>query len=261
MKKYCRHYINGKCKYSNDTNLEMCKFVHEDNICRENFFRTCKFGDKCRYKHVKLKKINTETFEPNYNPPDANIVLASPNKKYSNRDIIIASNLFENPTELYEKLIDEMQTVEMKMWHGDTHLIADDHTNWKSKSPTFNMIVTKLAEYFNMDVKASRYNWYRDPTMWKPYHHDAAAIDPEKAKKQNLTIGISFGGTRDIGFEHATTKTKIFIPLENGMVYGFGKDINIEWRHGIPPLSNLNNNSFSELSRISIIVWGAADLY
>jgi len=49
--------------------------------------------------------------------------------------------------------------------------------------------------------------------MWKPYHHDAAAIDPKKAEKQNLTICISFGGTCDIGFEHATNKTKIFIPL------------------------------------------------
>jgi hypothetical protein len=158
MTDYCKFYIDGKCKHN-----DSCKFIHEDNICREYFFRTCKFGDKCKFKHVqnkrsgdtslrkshrhKLKKINTESFEPNYNPPDANIVLASLNKKYSNRDIIIGQNIFDNPAEIYEKLIEEMQTVEMKMWHGDTHLIADDHTNWKSKSPTFNMVVTKLAEY------------------------------------------------------------------------------------------------------------------
>ena len=102
----------------------------------------------------------------------------------------------------------------MKLWHGDTHLIADDHTNWKSKCPTFNMVIAKLSEYFNLDVKATRYNWYKDSTMWKCYHHDAAAIDPKKSQTQNMTVGISFGLTRNIGFEHAKTKTKIFIPLE-----------------------------------------------
>jgi len=144
MIKYCKFYIEDKCKYND----------------------SCKFGDKCKINHIennnkqkakqnnyKLKKINTESFELNYNPHDANIVLATPN-----RDIIIAPNIFENSAELYDKLVNEMQTVEMKMWHGYTHLIADDHANWKSKSPTFNMIVTKLAEYFNIDVKATRFN-------------------------------------------------------------------------------------------------------
>ncbi len=29
----------------------------------------------------------------------------------------------------------------------------------KSECPTFHMIVDKLADYFNMDVKATRLNW------------------------------------------------------------------------------------------------------
>ena len=48
MIKYCKFYIEGKCKH-NDT----CKFIHEDNICREHFFRICKFGDKCKFNHIE----------------------------------------------------------------------------------------------------------------------------------------------------------------------------------------------------------------
>jgi hypothetical protein len=37
------------------------------------------------------------------------------------------------------------------------------------------------------------------------------------------------------------------------MVYGFSKQVNIDWRHGIPQIhpDNYNNNG-----RISIIIWG-----
>lgn len=34
-----------------------------------------------------------------------------------------------------------------------------------------------------MKVNATRLNWYRDSKEWKPYHHDAAAVKPEIAKK------------------------------------------------------------------------------
>ena len=31
-----------------------------------------------------------------------------------------------------------------------------------------------------MDVKETRLNRYRNSNDWKPYHHDAAAINPDK---------------------------------------------------------------------------------
>ena len=52
-----------------------------------------------------------------------------------------------------------------KLWHGDTHMIADDHTPWKSKCPTFNMIINKIRDYFKMDIKATRLNLYSDGTL------------------------------------------------------------------------------------------------
>jgi phosphoribosylglycinamide formyltransferase 2 len=42
-----------------------------------------------------------------------------------------------------------------KLWHGDTHLIADDKKGWKKNCPVFNSVIERIKEYFNMDVKAT----------------------------------------------------------------------------------------------------------
>ena len=121
-----------------------------------------------------------------------------------------------------------------KLWHGDTHFIADDKRgNWKKSCPLFNNIINRLKDYFQMEVKATRFNLYQDPLEWKPYHHDAAAVDPRKMETQNLTVGVSFGATREVAFQHADTGTTVYIPLPEGSVYTFGKKANIKWRHGI----------------------------
>ena len=104
-----------------------------------------------------------------------------------------------------------------------------------------------------MDIKATRLNLYRDSNDWKPYHHDAAAVKPDKAKTQNFTVGISFGLERDISFEHAVTGKKITIPLDDNTLYAFTKDINIEWKHGIPQVPP---DKYINEGRISIIAWG-----
>ena len=46
-----------------------------------------------------------------------------------------------------------------KLWHGDSHLIADDKRNWKQLCPTFTYVVDKMRDYFDMDIKATRLNW------------------------------------------------------------------------------------------------------
>mgnify|MGYP005648106845 FL=1 len=117
------------------------------------------------------------------------------------------------------------------------------------------MIMDKIVDYFDMDVKATRFNWYQNSDQWKPFHHDAAAIKPHIAKKQNLTIGISFGATRDIAFQHAQDKSVVSFPMPNGSVYAFGNDVNSIWKHGIPQLPE---ELKSDEGRISIIAWGKA---
>lgn len=71
-----------------------------------------------------------------------------------------------------------------------------------SASATFQMIQTKIAAYFDIEMKSvgTRFNWYKDSSDWKPFHHDSAAFNAERAKNQNITIGVSFGSTRELAF-------------------------------------------------------------
>lgn len=228
--------------------------------------------NKDKYNKNKRKK-NTECFEPMTRPVDMRIVcdLGGSNDKCSlqltSRDVLLAPNVFNNfkTGELYNKLVEEIEMcgIEpeqlLKMWHGNdkiegTHLIANDRTNWKEKCPTFNFIVNKLCEYFSMNVQATRFNWYKDTSQWKPFHHDAAAVKVDKAKVQNFTVAVSFGETRDAAFEHAETKTVISMPQPDGWIYAFSKDTNVIWRHGI-----LQDNPVKQNGRISIICWGSID--
>jgi hypothetical protein len=185
----------------------------------------------------------------------------------TSRDVVIVPNLFADfaPGELYRKLVDEVTTCGVhpdqlfKLWHGNettlgTHLIADDKTHWKDACPTFNLIIDRISDFFDMRVEATRFNLYKDTSQWKPFHHDASGVKPEKAAIQNFTVALSLGATRETAFEHATTKTTVSMPLPDGTIYCFSKDTNIIWRHGI-----LKEAQTRELGRISVICWGWID--
>jgi hypothetical protein len=271
--KICKHYVGGTCSKN------PCEFTHINNICRHYFFGNCRNGSACSKSHQYQlkrkpqnqqnqqqhhKKRNTESFVPSHKPADMRVMIGNGFDKeykyeYCTRDVILVSHLFDNMGDVYTLLLDEMKQCQSddvwKLWHGDSHWIADDHLKWKTHCPTFTKVIERMKTYFRMDVKATRLNWYKDSSEWKPYHHDAAAIDEKKAKTQNLTIGVSFGATRDASFEHAVTKTTVNFPLSNGMTYGFGSQVNIEWRHGIPQLKVVHQEG-----RISIIAWGWADM-
>ncbi len=260
MSKICKFYMQNRC-----TRGDTCKFDHDDDICKDYYFGNCE-KENCTYKHTAKKKVrkkNTKSFKPDYQPPAMRIVNADGSLEkypysYNERDVTIINNMFDDK-EIYRKLLDEIgQTGDSKdiwkSWHGDNHLIADDkRVGWKEQCPTFNMIINRISDYFDMDVKATRFNWYQNTSEWKPYHHDAAAIDERKAKIQNFTVGISFGCTREASFQHAKNYTTIALPLVDGSVYTFGKQVNIDWMHGIP---QIEPDKQTEDGRISIIAWG-----
>lgn len=243
---------------SSQTALESSQTVPPPSIPNQ-----CNPNDN-RNRKPKHKAKNTESFIPSHKPADMTIKIGNEtsckyNHPYHSRDVILVSNLFNDMGDVYTQLLQEMKECQSdevwKLWHGDSHWIADDHMKWKDQCPTFTMVIDRIQRYFQMDIKATRLNWYKDTSEWKPYHHDAAAIDPKKAKSQNITIGVSFGATREAAFEHATTKTVISIPLSNGMIYGFGSQVNIDWRHGIPQMQVLLDQG-----RISIIAWGWCEM-
>lgn len=274
----CRFFMNGECKKGKD-----CLFLHDDKICKHFYNGYCKYGDKCKLIHYinndlknnskkskkKIIKKNTESFKPDHTPADLYIHIGNHKdiiykKKLGDSDVVLVNNLVElyfDSKSVYDVLLEEIKRTGedkdiWKLWHGDTHYIADDkREGWKENCPLFNYIIFKLSTYFNIEVKATRFNWYRDSNEWKPYHHDASAVDPKKAAKQDLTVGISFyeksNSFREISFQHAKTKSSVSIPLDNGMVYTFGKKVNIDWRHGIPQATDNNLGG-----RLSIILWG-----
>lgn len=260
---------NGSCKYDVE-----CKKSHEfrynkiDNLNNEN--EMIKKKNKDKYNKRKVK--NTECFVPmDKNLIDLRIVCDPDRNVFSipitSKDLVLAPNVFSDyqPYEIYDKLLYEINNCGIpeedlfKMWHGNdkidgTHLIVDDHLHWKDKCPTFRLVLERIAQYFKMNIKSTRFNYYKDTFQWKPFHHDAAAINPQKAKNQNFTVAVSFGVTRDAALEHAKTRTVISSPQPDGCIYAFSKDTNVIWRHGI-----LQEQNPQELGRISIIAWGWID--
>jgi hypothetical protein len=256
-KNICKFFLKNNC-----THGDKCKFLHDKDVCKNFFEGVCKWDDKCKFKHIKNKSKNTVDFTPNYEKSAMNILVSTSKKIYNSNDLIIVPD-FLNDTDIYNKLLKEIDNSGIdknqlwKLWHGDNHLIADDNLNWKDKVPTFQYIINHIEKYFNMEVKSTRFNYYKDSNDWKPFHHDAAAIKENIAKNQNFTVGVSFGAIRDIAFQHSKTKTVISIPLFDSYAYAFSKDINIDWKHGIPQINP--ENGFSE-GRISIIAWGKVDI-
>lgn len=223
---------------------------------------------------MNTKRVrNTECWVPKKDPVDMRITYDNGTwidrltTQVSSRDVLVVPNLFADfePGQLYKMLVDEISACGVhpdqlfKLWHGNekiegTHYIANDRTHWKDACPTFQMIIDRISAFFGMRIEATRFNWYQDTSQWKPFHHDASGIKPEKAAIQNFTVALSLGATRDAAFEHARTKTTISLPQPDGTIYCFSKDTNIIWRHGI-----LKEKEVRNLGRISVICWGWID--
>jgi hypothetical protein len=86
------------------------------------------------------------------------------------------------------------------------------------------------------------------------------AFNPQRAKNQNITVGVSFGATRELAFIRADPqkngdKVKLYFPQPNNGVFSFGRDANILWKHGVNALPPEEQDG---KGRISIILWGLA---
>jgi hypothetical protein len=178
-------------------------------------------------------------------------------------DVIVVPELFckEDNWDIYYKLVEEMRDLhdtgerdsEWISWHEGSHLISKNPNG----SPTYQMIQKRIAQYFNIAQTSvgTRFNWYRDSSDWKPFHHDSAAYNAKRARNQNITVGVSFGSTRELAFLHAQNKSRIYFPQTNGMLFSFGRDVNIKWKHGVNALSKAEQEAHGK-GRISIILWG-----
>jgi len=197
--------------------------------------------------------------------PDMRIITVPKRERYGrpvkHDDCIIVPEFFcaEDDWSTYYQLIKEMREsqahgekkAEWLSWHEGAHLLSQNPTG----SKTYQRVLDKMCDYFSVAEgnRGTRFNWYRDGSDWKPFHHDSAAFNPMRAKSQNTTIGISFGAPRELAFRHAKTGELIYFPQKNGMLFYFGRDANIIWQHGINALPDTEQDG---KGRISIILWG-----
>ena len=140
------------------------------------------------------------------------------NKPLKHDDVIVVPDFFckQDDWNLYYTLIEEIRKLndlnkdEWVSWHEGAHLISKNYES----SPTFKLIQEKISKYFGIANKSvgTRLNWYRDSSDWKPFHHDSAAFNPQRARNQNITVGVSFGATRELAFMHAENGEKIYFP-------------------------------------------------
>lgn len=296
FKNVCRDYMGGKCNYN------PCRFIHDPELCK-NFYSKKKCDGLCGKNHFvnkelinsksnnnhnnhnnsnkhnkhnqRTKPINTETFKPDFTPPEMRMLFEYGQSKSKlfpqSNDVIIVPDIFAGENDLYNKLLGEIFATQFNKqeliisWHEGSHLIIDDNLDWKKSCPTFNYVVNKVAKYFNMDVKATRFNWMQNLQDHKFFHYDGAALKPEIAQNQNSTIGVSFGYTRDIAFQvasHYDCRKVVSIPLPDGYTYLFNKDVNIDWRHGVLPIETKPDYKHGlKDGRISIIAWGWIDQF
>ena len=283
----CRDFMNRNCQRDN------CQFLHDPQLCFHYWkFGACKWGDDCRRKHThtlhqrrpeekshhrrgprqeRLERRkhrhakNTQNFNPSHQAPDMRVLVEAQQQttqlRVKTRDVILIPDLFPEP-DLYDRLVYEVENCGipeerlLKLWHGDTHYIADDKTGWKEQCPTFQLVIDRIQNYFGMRVQATRFNWFKSTAEWKPFHHDAAAVKPDKARTQNFTVGVSFGFPRDIAFEENDSQKVVSFPLPSGTTYAFARDMNVLWKHGVPQLPP---EEHKPEGRISIIAWGWVD--
>lgn len=191
--------------------------------------------------------------------------------RISHDDAIIIPTFFCEPDDwnMYYSLLKEMRECQARedrnsqweSWHEGAHLLTKNPTG----SATYNDVLAKICDHFaiaNSDCRdgnsvGTRFNWYRDGSDWKPFHHDSAAFNIQRARQQNCTVGISFGASRELAFRHAKTGELIYVPQTNGMLFFFGRDVNIRWQHGINALPKDEQDG---KGRISIILWGLSTL-
>jgi hypothetical protein len=123
-------------------------------------------------------------------------------------------------------------------------------------SRTFKKIVHELSAYFDVEIYATRLNFYRDGTDWKPFHHDSHAYGGRE-QREDFTMGASFGGERELAFLHEPSGSQFSFPQRNGDVFAFTTEVNKRFKHGVPK-STKGSTAGSQQGgpRFSIIAWG-----
>jgi len=116
--------------------------------------------------------------------------------------------------------------------------------------PVFEKVLSIMSTYFDVDILASRLNYYKDGQAWKPFHQDSHAYG-DNGEKEDFTMGASFGEGRELEFLHPPSELTFAFPQNNNDIFAFDSIVNTKFQHGIPRSKKAKSGP-----RISIIGWG-----
>jgi len=116
-----------------------------------------------------------------------------------------------------------------------------------ARLPAHRFVLERLAELFDARPMSWWINLYPSGRDAKNFHKDNFG--------QNITIGASFGATRNLTFRHGTARDEFNFPQENGDVFAFREKVNSAFLHGMHPLRPTEADPGP---RISVIMMGRA---
>lgn len=116
-----------------------------------------------------------------------------------------------------------------------------------AKLPAHSYVLECLASLFDVDPLSWWINLYPSGVDAKNFHKDNFG--------QNITIGASFGATRNLTFRHSASRDEFHFPQENGDVFAFREQVNNAFLHGMHPL---RRGEPDPGPRISVIMMGRA---
>ena len=112
-------------------------------------------------------------------------------------------------------------------------------------------IIDNLCKYYQCDLIVCSMNFYKNGDDFAKFHFDKYKYHKNHSNKPDITIGASFGASRDLSFQScANRKCQITIKQNNGDIFSFSDKVNEKFRHSILKIPNFNQE------RISIIIWG-----
>lgn len=116
-----------------------------------------------------------------------------------------------------------------------------------AKLPAHRYVLERLASLFDVVPLSWWVNLYPGGRDAKNFHKDNFG--------QNITIGASFGATRNLTFRHGVSRDEFHFPQENGDVFAFRERVNNAFLHGMHPLRREEPDPGP---RISVIMMGQA---
>lgn len=161
---------------------------------------------------------------------------------------------------LFEALKNELPAGrEFGDWHGGRHQGIQfqgegARHDCDSAPPVLRATIAKMEAAFGIKALASRLNLYRSNEDFKPLHFDRGRGDNGEPQ---VTVGASFGATRELLLCHVKSGVTATFPQRNGDVFAFTPELNMVFTHGVPKIG-FGSPSEHEGNgpRLSLILWG-----